>query len=218
MALFGISNDPRFRSPSFGGPSGFGQNPVVGHSPLPKNKAAAPTGHSSKSTFHAKPKTTKAAPKTSTKPATTTTRAGGAMPTLPPGTKASPELARNGMTRATRPGRDRKHPRCAAGVADAIAKTTGSSPRNNANALGRDLLRSGKFKEAKGMSLKDALKIPGAVIAWDRTSTKAGSKYGHIAISQGDGHTSTSDYVESDTVAASRRMNRTGMHVLIPTA
>src|SRR5581483_9090384 len=145
--------------------SGFPSS-SAGHAPVhqqPKKKAAAhPTGHPSKSSFHpaakaktAKPAAKPAAAKHTAQPATTT-KAGGPMPTLPAGTKASQKLANAGMARAAG---HKSGSRCAAGVADAIAKATGSSPRNNANKLGSELVRSGKFKEVKGMSLQDALKI-----------------------------------------------------------
>ncbi len=101
--------------------------------------------------------------------------------------------------------------RCAKAVNRAILATTGVRIYGNANQLPGTLPKAG-FREVK-MSLEQALKTPGLVLTWDRTNTRAGSKYGHTAITTGDGSTSVSDYVESDTLAASNRMDREGLRV-----
>ena len=73
------------------------------------------------------------------------------------------------------------------------------------------LARSSKFREVF-MPLHEALKIPGLVLSWHRTSSEAGSKYGHTAITWGDGHTSSSDYVESNTT----NNGRSGLRIFMP--
>ena len=45
------------------------------------------------------------------------------------------------------------------------------------------------------MSLEEAPKIPGLVLTWEKTSSRAGSKYGHTAITTGDGRSSVSDFI-----------------------
>lgn len=100
---------------------------------------------------------------------------------------------------------------CAKAVNRAILATTGVRIYGHANQLKNTIQKAG-FREVN-MSLEDALKTPGLVLTWDRTNTRAGSKYGHTAITTGDGTTSVSDYVESNTLAATDRMNRQGLHV-----
>lgn len=100
---------------------------------------------------------------------------------------------------------------CAKAVNRAIFNTTGVRIYGHANQLKNSIQKAG-FREVN-MSLEQALKTPGLVLTWDRTNTRAGSKYGHTAITTGDGTTSVSDYVESNTLAATDRMNRQGLHV-----
>jgi hypothetical protein len=64
------------------------------------------------------------------------------------------------------------------------------------------------------MSLEQALKTPGLVLTWEKTSTAAGSIYGHTAITAGDGLTSYSDFIESNTLAGSS--GRSGLKIFAP--
>ncbi|MCA2979785.1 MAG: peptidoglycan-binding protein [Myxococcaceae bacterium] len=100
---------------------------------------------------------------------------------------------------------------CARAVNRAIKATTGVRIFGNANQLKHSIHKAG-FREVK-LSLEEALKTPGLVLTWDRTNTPAGSRYGHTAITTGDGKTSVSDYVERDTLASSDRMDRQGLRV-----
>lgn len=100
---------------------------------------------------------------------------------------------------------------CAKAVNRAIFNTTGVRIYGHANQLKNSIQKAG-FREVD-MTLDQALKTPGLVLTWDSTNTRLGSKYGHTAITTGDGTTSVSDYVESNTLAASDRMNRQGLHV-----
>ncbi len=105
--------------------------------------------------------------------------------------------------------------RCAAAVSKAIERTYGVKVWGNGNQIDNNLPRS-KFRQVD-MSLSEALKVKGAVLTWEKTNTRLGSKYGHTAITTGDGKTSISDYTEADTKAASARMGRQGLKVFIPT-
>lgn len=100
---------------------------------------------------------------------------------------------------------------CARGVSTAISRVLGFYPGGNGNTIDDNLARSSKFKEVH-MSLAEALKIPGLVLSWDRTSSAAGQRYGHTAITWGDGHTSSSDYVESMTT----NNGRSGLRIFMP--
>ncbi len=102
--------------------------------------------------------------------------------------------------------------RCALGVDNAIEKTFGFRVGGNGNQIDNNLPRS-KFKQVH-MSLEQALKTPGLILTWEKTSTRLGSIYGHTAITAGDGHTSTSDFIESNTLAGSR--GRTGLKIFRP--
>ncbi|HEX8536610.1 MAG TPA: LysM domain-containing protein, partial [Cystobacter sp.] len=70
-----------------------------------------------------------------------------------------------------------------------------------------------KFKQVN-MSLAEALKIPGMVLTWEKTSSAAGSKYGHTAITTGDGRSSVSDFIERNTLGAG---GRSGLKIFMPT-
>ncbi len=100
---------------------------------------------------------------------------------------------------------------CARGVSTAISRVLGWYPGGNGNTIDDNLARSSKFKEIH-IPLSEALKIPGLVLSWDRTSSSAGQKYGHTAITWGDGHTSSSDYVENNTT----NNGRTGLRIFMP--
>ena len=102
--------------------------------------------------------------------------------------------------------------RCATGVSRAIQQALGISVHGNGNQIDNNLPRS-HFKEVH-MSLAQALKTPGLVLTWEHTSTTLGQKFGHTAITAGDGHTSMSDFVERDTLSGSR--GRTGLKIFMP--
>ena len=52
------------------------------------------------------------------------------------------------------------------------------------------------------------------MLTWERTSTTLGQRYGHTAITAGDGHTSTSDFIEGNTLAGSS--GRSGLRIFMP--
>src|SRR6185436_12969999 len=86
---------------------------------------------------------------------------------------------------------------CAKGVNMAIQRVTGWRPYANANELDNLLAKSGRFKELH-IPLDQALKIPGLVLTLEHSNgSAAGQRYGHTAITWGDGHTTSSDYVQS---------------------
>jgi hypothetical protein len=122
------------------------------------------------------------------------------------------KLAKAGMAAAKGMGGYSSQGLCATGVSRAISNAMGVSVSGNGNQIDNNLPRS-KFKEVH-MSLAQALKIPGLVLTWEKTSTAAGSKYGHTAITTGDGHTSCSDFIERDTLAGSS--GRTGLKIFMP--
>jgi LysM repeat protein len=101
---------------------------------------------------------------------------------------------------------------CATGVSRAIQNAFGVKVWGNGNQIDNNLPRD-KFKQVN-MSLADALKIPGMVLTWEKTSTAAGSKYGHTAITTGDGRSSVSDFIERNTLAAG---GRSGLKIFMPT-
>ncbi|WP_186001976.1 MULTISPECIES: LysM peptidoglycan-binding domain-containing protein [Corallococcus] len=100
---------------------------------------------------------------------------------------------------------------CATGVSRALRNALGISVSGNGNQIDNNLPRD-KFKQVN-MSLEEALKIPGLVLTWERTSSAAGSIYGHTAITTGDGHSSASDFIERNTT----NNGRTGFKVFMPT-
>jgi hypothetical protein len=97
-------------------------------------------------------------------------------------------------------------------VSRAIQNAYGISVHGNGNQIDNNLPRN-KFKQID-IPLSEALKIPGLVLTWEKTSTTLGSKYGHTAITAGDGHTSYSDFIENNTKhgAASRQ----GLKIFAP--
>ncbi len=99
---------------------------------------------------------------------------------------------------------------CAKGVSTAVSRTHGFYPGGNGNTIGNGLIASGRYKKID-ISLANALKIPGLIFSWQRTSTKLGAIYGHTAISQGNGKSSTCDYYENNTLASSG--GRSGLKV-----
>ena len=104
--------------------------------------------------------------------------------------------------------------RCAAAVNEAIRRTYRVPMSGNGNQVDNNLPRS-HFRELN-IPLEEALRRPGLVLTWERTNTRLGSRYGHTAITTGDGRTSVSDYTEGDTMAGSRRMGRQGLRVFEP--
>lgn len=99
---------------------------------------------------------------------------------------------------------------CATGVSRAIVNAMGIKVWGNGNQIDNNLPRS-KFREVH-MSLEQALKIPGLVLTWEKTSSRLGSIYGHTAITAGDGHTSYSDFVERYT----SNSGRSGLKIFMP--
>ena len=63
------------------------------------------------------------------------------------------------------------------------------------------------------ISLAQALKIPGLILTRERTSSALGSKYGDTAITTGNGRSSTSDFIERDTLHAG---GRSGLKIFVP--
>ena len=128
------------------------------------------------------------------------------------GTAAMERLAANARTVALGMGGYRGLGRCATGVSETIRRTMGLSVSGNGNQIDNNLPRS-KFREVQ-MSLEEALKTPGLVLTWEQTSTRLGRIYGHTAITLGDGHSSASDFVESNTLAA--ESGRRGLKIFQP--
>ena len=91
---------------------------------------------------------------------------------------------------------------CATGVSKAISQAMGIQVHGDGKDFKDTLPASGKFKQVD-ISLQEALKTPGLILCWQKGSGEAGAKYGHVAITQGDGKTSTSDFVDSHTATAS---------------
>jgi hypothetical protein len=101
---------------------------------------------------------------------------------------------------------------CATGVNRSIYNAMGIRNYGHGNQVDNNLDRS-RFREVH-MSLEEALRTPGLVLTWERTSTAAGRIYGHTAITAGDGHTSYSDFVERNTAASSS--GRSGLRIFAP--
>jgi peptidoglycan hydrolase-like protein with peptidoglycan-binding domain len=104
--------------------------------------------------------------------------------------------------------------RCARAVNQAIANTYGIRVYGNANQIDNNLPKN-RFRQVN-MTLAQALRTPGLILTWESTNTRLGSRYGHTAITVGDGHTSISDYREGDTIGGSQRMGRRGLKVFMP--
>ena len=101
---------------------------------------------------------------------------------------------------------------CATGVSRAIVNAMGIKVWGNGNQIDDNLPRS-RFKQID-IPLSEALKIPGLVLTWEHTSTRLGSIYGHTAITLGDGHSSASDFIETNTLAGNA--SRTGLKIFMP--
>ncbi|MFE8601182.1 peptidoglycan-binding domain-containing protein [Archangium violaceum] len=135
-------------------------------------------------------------------------------PTTPPstgGVRGNSALANNARSVALSMGGYSSQGLCATGVSRAIQNTYGIKVWGNGNDIDNNLPRD-KFKQVN-LSLAEALKIPGLVLTWEKTSTSLGSKYGHTAITSGDGRSSYSDFVESNTLGAG---GRSGFKVFMP--
>ncbi|MFL5344466.1 MAG: LysM peptidoglycan-binding domain-containing protein [Hyalangium sp.] len=137
----------------------------------------------------------------------TTTGAGGIKVT-----PAMRKLAAAGHTAAMGMGGYNSQGLCATGVSRAIQSALGLSVHGNGNQIDNNLPRN-KFKQVN-IPLSEALKIPGLVLTWEKTSTRLGSIYGHTAITTGDGHSSTSDFIERNTLAGAA--SRSGLKIFVP--
>jgi hypothetical protein len=128
------------------------------------------------------------------------------------GTAAMQRLASAARSAAMGMGGYNSQGLCATGVSRAIANAMGLHVSGNGNQIDNNLPRD-KFKEVN-MPLSEALKIPGMVLTWEKTSTHLGSIYGHTAITLGDGHSSASDFIENNTLAGNA--SRTGLKIFMP--
>ncbi|MDP1827648.1 MAG: LysM domain-containing protein [Archangium sp.] len=151
-------------------------------------------GHSGRDTFQP-PRTNRPAPVSSG-------GAGG----------GSSRLAAAGRAAALSMGGYNSQGLCATGVSRAIQNTYGIKVWGNGNQIDNNLPRN-RFKEVH-MSLAEALRTPGLILTWERTSTRLGSIYGHTAITAGDGHTSYSDFIENNTLAGGA--SRSGLRIFAP--
>lgn len=99
---------------------------------------------------------------------------------------------------------------CAKGVSQAIVNTFGIKVWGNGNQIDDNLPRN-KFKQVH-IPLSEALKIPGLVLTWESTPGTLGRQYGHTAITAGDGRTSYSDFIDTNTAAPGRN----GLKIFMP--
>ena len=127
-------------------------------------------------------------------------------------TPAMRKLASAGRAAALSIGGYKSQGLCATGVSKAIQNAFGFKVWGNGNQIDNNLPRN-KFKQVN-MSLEQALKTPGLVLTWESTATRLGAKYGHTAITTGDGRSSVSDFIESNTLNAG---GRSGFKVFVPT-
>jgi murein DD-endopeptidase MepM/ murein hydrolase activator NlpD len=133
---------------------------------------------------------------------------GGAIRT----TAAMRKLASAGRAAALSIGGYNSQGLCATGVSKAIQNAFGFKVWGNGNQIDNNLPRD-KFKQVN-MPLSEALKIPGLVLTWEKTSSRLGSIYGHTAITTGDGRSSVSDFIERNTLGAG---GRSGLKIFVPT-
>ena len=127
-------------------------------------------------------------------------------------TPAMHKLASAGRAAAMSIGGYNSQGLCATGVSKAIQNAFGFKVWGNGNQIDNNLPRD-KFKQVN-MSLEEALKTPGLVLTWEKTSSRLGSIYGHTAITTGDGRSSVSDFIERNTLGAG---GRSGLKVFMPT-
>ena len=128
------------------------------------------------------------------------------------GVNSSQKLANDARSVAMSMGGYHSQGLCATGVSRAIQKAYGIKVWGNGNQIDDNLPRN-KFKQID-IPLSEALKIPGLVLTWEKTSTALGSKYGHTAITLGDGHSSASDFIENNTIAGNA--SRSGLKIFMP--
>ena len=121
-------------------------------------------------------------------------------------------LAANGRSVALSMGGYSGQGLCATGVSRAIQKTLGIKVWGNGNQIDNNLPRN-KFKQVN-ISLAEALRTPGLILTWEKTSSRLGSIYGHTAITSGDGHSSYSDFIENNTLAGNA--SRSGLKIFAP--
>jgi LysM repeat protein len=127
-------------------------------------------------------------------------------------TAAMRKLASAGRAAAMSMGGYNSQGLCATGVSKAIQNAFGFKVWGNGNQIDNNLPRD-KFKQVN-MSLAEALKTPGLVLTWEKTSSRLGSIYGHTAITTGDGRSSVSDFIERNTLGAG---GRSGLKIFMPT-
>lgn len=127
-------------------------------------------------------------------------------------TPAMRRLAEAGRNAALGMGGYNSQGLCATGVSRAIQNAFGFKVWGNGNQIDNNLPRS-KFRQVD-IPLSEALKIPGLVLTWERTSSRLGSIYGHTAITTGDGRSSVSDFIERNTLGAG---GRSGLKIFVPT-
>lgn len=127
-------------------------------------------------------------------------------------TKLGKKLAAAGKKVALSMGGYNSQGLCATGVSRAISNAMGVRVYGDGNDIDNNLPRS-RFKQVH-MSLAKALKTPGLVLTWEKTSTPLGRIYGHTAITMGDGHTSVSDFIESNTLRGAA--SRSGLKIFRP--
>jgi hypothetical protein len=127
-------------------------------------------------------------------------------------TPAMRKLANAGRAAAMGMGGYNSQGLCATGVSRAIQNAFGVKVWGNGNQIDNNLPRD-KFKQVN-MPLSEALKIPGLVLTWEKTSSRLGSIYGHTAITTGDGRSSVSDFIERNTLNAG---GRSGLKIFMPT-
>ena len=165
-------------------------------------------GHSGASSFSS-------APARSSRPATTAQRPANRPASSAPvsnsgSTRGSGNLAENARRVAAGMGGYRSQGKCATGVSRAIQQTYGIKVWGNGNQIDNNLPKN-KFKQVN-MSLEEALKTPGLILTWEKTSTRLGSIYGHTAITSGDGHSTYSDFIERNTT----NRGRSGLKIFAP--
>ncbi len=142
---------------------------------------------------------------------------GGSAPVAPSnpgssGVRGSSALASNALAVARSMGGYNSQGLCATGVSRAIVNTYGIKVWGNGNQIDDNLPRN-RFKQVY-ISLEEALKIPGLILTWEKTPSRLGSIYGHTAITAGDGRTSYSDFIETNTLGGSS--GRTGLKIFMP--
>ncbi len=128
------------------------------------------------------------------------------------GVQGNSRLAAAGRSVALSMGGYRGLGLCATGVSRAIQQTYGIKVWGNGNQIDDNLPKS-RFRQVH-LSLAEALKIPGLILTWEHTPSALGQRYGHTAITSGDGHSSTSDFIERNTLAGSA--GRTGLKIFMP--